>query len=458
MPQTPLSDEDAKDLKRKVRYTLAVLGGLLAVGMLSIFAGIGLRWASVGAALLWAFASLVLGGIVGFLFALPRVPRRDGKPRGGNSSSRGKLAAKADVSDETARMRAATGTLSLNASGNEEQDHDATVENASGEAESADGKDTDGRDEHDLDVNTNLQDISDWLTKMIVGVGLVELKSVPGYVTRLGKYVGNSLEPTLAGRSLESLQSTAAGITIYFAGLGFLCGYLLTRMFLSPAFLLADRATREGTRSALEAAFTALKKSKSAVEKSVTAITTSETAIAKIEPAMAQLTLDSEVNGALEELAKGKSRLPARIEQLIRSLSSRRKAFPLDRRLHIVLGRLYRYRLPDGDLTSALQTLNEFIQAKKQAGQRDRHLADALFNAACYYSLQLGSASGGANRETLDRIEKLGIDAIAESISINPENINDFGVDDDLKSLRETESGKKLLESHKENPPPQEAH
>src|SRR5438552_685547 len=34
-------------------------------------------------------------------------------------------------------------------------------------------------------VNTNLEQISDWLTKIIVGLGLVQLTKVPGYLSKV---------------------------------------------------------------------------------------------------------------------------------------------------------------------------------------------------------------------------------------------------------------------------------
>jgi len=33
--------------------------------------------------------------------------------------------------------------------------------------------------------NTNLEQISDWLTKILVGVGLTQLREIPGQVQRL---------------------------------------------------------------------------------------------------------------------------------------------------------------------------------------------------------------------------------------------------------------------------------
>jgi hypothetical protein len=86
-------------------------------------------------------------------------------------------------------------------------------------------------------VNTNLEQISDWLTKIIVGLGLVELGKVPGAVSSLAQVMIN------CSSGME--KPFAIALIIYFTMLGFLGGYLLTRLFLAGAFSRADRAASE---------------------------------------------------------------------------------------------------------------------------------------------------------------------------------------------------------------------
>ena len=74
--------------------------------------------------------------------------------------------------------------------------------------------------------NTNLEQISDWLTKIIVGVGLTQFTSIPGFLKKVATY----LEPGLGHYSTSSVL--ALTMVIYFSGLGFLYGYLLTRLYL----------------------------------------------------------------------------------------------------------------------------------------------------------------------------------------------------------------------------------
>jgi len=81
-------------------------------------------------------------------------------------------------------------------------------------------------------VNTNLVQISDWLTKMLVGLSLAVLFQVPGHLNRFGTYFGADL----GSRPLAVL------LLVYYSFTGFLAGYLMTRLFLQQAFHEADLA------------------------------------------------------------------------------------------------------------------------------------------------------------------------------------------------------------------------
>lgn len=94
-----------------------------------------------------------------------------------------------------------------------------------------------------LRANTNMEEISDWLTKLLVGAGLVELKALPQALGSAAKYVANSLTPL--SRTPAALESIAASIIIFFVVEGFIGGYLNTRVFFQLAFLKSDEVLRE---------------------------------------------------------------------------------------------------------------------------------------------------------------------------------------------------------------------
>lgn len=82
--------------------------------------------------------------------------------------------------------------------------------------------------------NSNLEQISDWLTKLLVGAGLVQLSSLPGGVARLGDYLG-------AGLTVPHGAAFAITAVFYGSGVGFLGGYLWTRLRMRLYLEASDR-------------------------------------------------------------------------------------------------------------------------------------------------------------------------------------------------------------------------
>jgi hypothetical protein len=97
-------------------------------------------------------------------------------------------------------------------------------------------------------VNTNLEQISDWLTKILVGVGLTQLTSLPLKLQELADY----LAPGLGGGEFAHAFTVSA--TVYFVVCGFLLGYLWSRVSLARAFTLADRGAIEAAAERVERA------------------------------------------------------------------------------------------------------------------------------------------------------------------------------------------------------------
>ncbi len=95
-------------------------------------------------------------------------------------------------------------------------------------------------------VNTNLEQISDWLTKIIVGLGLVQLRSVPVHLYNAAEWMARSFVP-LPVTSPPAVLSPAAvsfagGFIIFFSIVGFMGGYMATRLFIAGAFSRADQS------------------------------------------------------------------------------------------------------------------------------------------------------------------------------------------------------------------------
>jgi len=79
--------------------------------------------------------------------------------------------------------------------------------------------------------NTNLESISDALTKALLGIGLTQLHQVGDAVTIVTTKLGPSFGVAPAGGIV------AVCVLIYGASEGFLFGYLATRVYLTGVFM-----------------------------------------------------------------------------------------------------------------------------------------------------------------------------------------------------------------------------
>jgi len=99
--------------------------------------------------------------------------------------------------------------------------------------------DSTGGDASSLTPSTGLEQIADWLTKIIVGAGLVELKTIlpwfGGLCTNVAaEYGATPLSPTFVG-----------GWILFFVVVGFFAAYNLTRVYLSPVYRDLEKLVRE---------------------------------------------------------------------------------------------------------------------------------------------------------------------------------------------------------------------
>jgi hypothetical protein len=200
--QEPKEDgsEDLR-LHRGWRTTLTLS---LIVGFIVVWVyGSGQPQFNLGIAILLAGGCVMLGGLLGFLFGIPRALRLRERPDTGGQGAQ---------KDEAGNRPA-------------------------------------------YRPNTNLEEVSDWLTKILVGVGLTQLNAIPAKVVAFGVYFGKPL-----GGDDVTGERFAAAVLLYFSVTGFLLGYLWTRLFLGSALARADedafaRAKRKLDAVQLQARF-----------------------------------------------------------------------------------------------------------------------------------------------------------------------------------------------------------
>jgi hypothetical protein len=87
--------------------------------------------------------------------------------------------------------------------------------------------------------NTNLEQVSDWLTKLLIGAGLVQLGQLRGSLADLVEF----LKPALGNDDTASVFAAAS--VLYFLIGGFICGWLATRLWLQDELETKEREERK---------------------------------------------------------------------------------------------------------------------------------------------------------------------------------------------------------------------
>ena len=176
-----------------VKVNRALLPLLMIAFAAALYKGVAEHAAS--AVLLWSIASLAVGATLGFLFGIPKSGSAGGPlaPEGGKP-------------------------LPPSAPGNA-----PNHARFSGTA------------------NTNLEEVSDWLTKIVVGLTLVHWKTIRDDVIAISSNMAATFKDVPSGAD----QSFAAALIVGFFTLGFLLGYLYTRLFLQGAFSRSNQSMQQ---------------------------------------------------------------------------------------------------------------------------------------------------------------------------------------------------------------------
>jgi uncharacterized membrane-anchored protein YhcB (DUF1043 family) len=83
--------------------------------------------------------------------------------------------------------------------------------------------------------NTNLEQISDWLTKILIGIGLVELGDISETLTSISRAVTASVEGAPSGAGVATQI-----VIVIFLVFGFVVGFLWTRIYYGPLQTITD--------------------------------------------------------------------------------------------------------------------------------------------------------------------------------------------------------------------------
>jgi len=183
------ADKSAKDFETRLRRG-GGWAGLLAILASAVFAialsvGWQTRVVAFGSALVVGGAAGASGGLLGFLFGIPKTLQSDAPAQDGSTRYLG---------------------------------------------------------------NTNLEQISDWLTKILVGISLVQIGRAIPALSRLG----DSLRPILGGQ--PSSAGFGLALCIYAAIVAFVVIYLWTRINLRREMGIADQSVVQAVRAEVASA------------------------------------------------------------------------------------------------------------------------------------------------------------------------------------------------------------
>ncbi len=182
----PVDPDESDKFLRKMEYLAAI--GCLILFLYSLrFWSSGQMLRIFGVGLLMAAAALMSGYLLGFIFAIPRVG--DGRRRAAPAKAHVIQPPELELTPDPVQL------------------------------------------------NGNLVEISDWLTKILVGVGLVELRSIPVKLGELSYYAAPALQANPCSEAASRADSCASGqaavlaILIFYSAVGFLSGYVWTMIY-----------------------------------------------------------------------------------------------------------------------------------------------------------------------------------------------------------------------------------
>jgi hypothetical protein len=235
--------------------------------------------------------------------------------------------------------------------------------------------------------NTNLYDISDWITKIIVGIGLVELTNVSTNFESLVNFLSSDLH--LPSRAICGLVIVGSFV------IGFFMSYFWARIDFTHLLVVEEKIVDTNVEIVLNRAEIDL-----------------------------QIMMISNKPYFLPSETKDNK---VKLEEIIRQS-------PLNRRAVLLRAR-YSVR-GDNNAQEAIGILLDFIQNKKARSQtNDTDYADALYNLACYHAMGINDLlPREGKKQLLDKV----MEYLRESVGTYPANRGDAEVDPDFANIKNT--------------------
>lgn len=248
--------------------------------------------------------------------------------------------------------------------------------------------------------NTNLEQISDWLTKIMVGVGLTQLSKIPGRLWSLAQ----KFAPGLGNH--PGSPSFALSLIIFFSVAGFLVGYMWTRIYFRKVLMDAER--EPGI-------------SKADLDKKVE----------EVDFSSATLSAALGAAGSALALPDNHPRKKVNLQESIQLLEGKTDHLYI-RTVAIFLGRLYRQI---GNLEAAEVALGRALDERRKRGMApNSDDGDIFYNRACYLNLRARECK---NPDEAAGSRRRAVAMLGESFPLNLLNVAEAVADPDLSDLIE---------------------
>ena len=221
-------------IKWDVYQAFAIFAGVI---MLLIYAWRNGGWLTFAVSVLIAAVALAAGLLLGFLFGIPKPSPADtttqqppppGGPQGAQQGAPPQVGAQQGAPAAGAQMQVGQQPVGVQQGAPPQGGQQQAAQPTAPTTQSNQPKPL--LPKSTLKANTNLVEISDWLTKMIVGVGLYQLSTLPGKLKSLAGYFSTAFGTPAAPPAL------VMAILGYFGIFGFLLGYLWARIYLTKEF------------------------------------------------------------------------------------------------------------------------------------------------------------------------------------------------------------------------------
>ena len=328
--------------------------------------------------LMWAFACMSIGALIGFLFGIPKTKQKRKKD---------------SIKQTNAKYIFSS----------ENNSHGTNQE-----------------------PNTNLEDVSDWLTKILIGVGLVEIEKIGPSLYSLAEVLGKSISQTSTGTNDHLMYALA--LIIYFLIIGFFFGYLSTRIIISREFLKADNLDLEEVKGQLYSIEARVRE-----HEEISALVSQADEYRSIARILKDMN-NNQINS--EKIIKERIRFMERSKLVLKQV---RDLDPKNIPAAIGMAKYYA-RSEVADYPRAIEILTNIIAT--QTDQPTITMSRVYYNRACYYN----RLAENERNTGLDNIYfKSAVNDLNEAIKLNPYYREFLEYDSDWEIIKDSDAFKRSL-------------